>query len=418
MGRAQTQVVPRPTHEVCIARQGIHDLVGRPVGHELLFRPTALSTVSGVRPGVDDDSATASVIAATLGEFGVSDVAGDGLLFVNIPRAFVVGTLPVALSPDRVVLEVLERVDSDEETLAGVQRLKDEGFGIALDDYVPGDHRAPMLELCEYVKVDIEDLGDDLAEFAAELRAACPHATLIAERIETEVDLETAHAAGFDLFQGYYFRRPVVLSRPALAHHALVAGRLLIRLGDPHVSFRVIARLTAADPSIALKVLRVVNSASGAGRPVRNLHQALVLLGRERFRAMLILEILVTAGHHDDELPLRSLARTRAAEILAPHSPLEASTEELVRIVSELLQVPVAELDPALHRVAPSPDVIDACDVLDGYLRAIDRDDLPQIDAPFSALDVSHAYLTAVKEARALLSTVFEPVDRPGGLAL
>lgn len=414
MTQAPVRVDPRRTHEVCIARQGIHDLVGRPVGHELLFRPSARSTVSGVRPGIDDDEATATVISATLGEFGVSDVAGDGLLFVNVPRAFVVGTLPVALEPDRVVLEVLERVPADEEALAGVRRLREQGFAIALDDYVPGDHRAPMLELSDYVKVDIEDLGDRLADFAAELREAWPHLTLIAERIETEADLEAAHAAGFDLFQGYLFRRPVVLTRPALAHHALVAGRLLVRLGDPHVSFRVVARLTAADPSIALKVLRVVNSAAGAGLPVRNLHQALVLLGRERFRAMLVLEILVTTGHQDDELPLRSLARTRAAEILAPSAPLEASTEELVRIVSELLRVPVSELDPALHRARPSAEVLGACDVLDGYLRAVDVDETPAIAEPFTALDVSHAYLTAVREARALLATVFSPVERPG----
>jgi len=413
MAEADALLLTRATHEVCIARQGIHDLLGRPIGHELLFRPTAESTESGVRPGIDDDSATAAVIVATLGEFGVGDLAGDGLLFVNVPRAFVVGELPIALNPYRVVLEILERVPADDEVIESVRRLRAQGFGIALDDFVPDDPRIPLLELADYIKVDIEDLGDGLTEFARALRKAWPQALLVAERIETEADLAMAQDAGFDLFQGYYFRRPVVLSRPALAHHALVASRLMIRLGDPHMSFRRIARLTAADPSIALKVFRVVNSVSGAGLPVHNLHQALVLLGRDRFRAMLVLEILVTAGHQDDELPLRALARTRAAEILAPHAPLEASTEELVRMVSEILQVSVGELDPALHRAAPGAEALEACDMLDEYLRAVEVDAAPAIVPPFTALDVSFAYLTAVKEARLLLASVFAPVDRP-----
>lgn len=411
--------MPGATHEVCVARQGIYDVLSRPIGHELLFRPGADAEASGVRAGIDDNRATATVIVATLTEFGVEDLAGNGDLFVNVPRSFIVDELPLALDPHRVVLEVLEQVPADDEVVAGVERLRRLGFGIALDDFVPGDQRWDLLPLCDYVKVDMADVGDRLAGFAEELRAVAPHAALVCERVEDEADFLLAQEAGFDLFQGYHFRRPTVLTRPALAHHAMVAGRLLVQLGDAQVSYRRLARLTAADPAIALKVFRVVNSVSGAGRTVRNLHQALVLLGRERFRAMLILEVLATAGHHDDEIPLMALARTRAAEILAPQDPLEASTEALVRIVSELLDVPVADLDPELHRSRPSARVVAACDVLDAYLDAIAEEHAPAIRSPYSALHVSLVYLTALREARALLATVYQPVPRlqavPGG---
>jgi EAL and modified HD-GYP domain-containing signal transduction protein len=404
--------MPGATHEVCVARQGIYDVLSRPIGHELLFRASADAEASGVRPGVDDNRATATVIVATLTEFGVEDLAGNGDLFVNVPRSFIVDELPLALDPHRVVLEVLEQVPADDEVVAGVERLRRLGFGIALDDFVPGDQRWDLLPLCDYVKVDMADVGDRLTDFAAELRAVAPHAALVCERVEDEAGFLLAQEAGFDLFQGYHFRRPTVLTRPALAHHAMVAGRLLVQLGDAQVSYRRLARLTAADPAIALKVFRVVNSVSGAGRTVRNLHQALVLLGRERFRAMLILEVLATAGHHDDEIPLMALARTRAAEILAPQDPLEASTEALVRIVSELLDVPVADLDPELHRSRPSARVVAACDVLDAYLDAIADEHAPAIGSPYSALHVSLVYLTALREARALLATVYQPVPR------
>ncbi|WP_263120072.1 EAL domain-containing protein [Cellulomonas sp. RIT-PI-Y] len=401
-----------PAHQVCVARQGIHDVLGRTIGHELLFRPSATAETSGLG-GVetpDDNRATASVIAATLTAFGVDDLAGHGDLFVNVPRSFLVDELPVALDPHRVVLEVLEHVPPDEQVQAGIAALRDRGFGIALDDMVPDDPRWVLLPLADYVKVDMSVLGEDLAAFAAQLHEAAPLAALVAERVETEDDLRAAQDAGFPLFQGYYFRRPTVFTRPALAHHAVVAGRLLVQLGDPQVSYRRLARLTAADPAIALKVFRIVNSVSGAGRTVRHLHQALVLLGRERLRAMLVLEVLATAGHHDDEIPLAALARTRAAEILAPHDALEASTEALVRMMSDLLSVPVAELDPQLRRRAPSVAVLQACDVLDDYLDAMGSARSPLIPPPFTGLQVSMVYLTALREARALLATVYQPV--------
>ncbi|WP_448631299.1 EAL and HDOD domain-containing protein [Cellulomonas soli] len=405
--------------EICVGRQAIHDLLGRVVGHELLFRPSRTAQTSGVGigPGTEgvrvtgDDEATASVIVATTTEFGTRDLAGDGLLFINLPRSFIVDELPVPLDPRRVVLEVLERVAPDEEVMAGLDRLHRRGFALALDDYAPGDHREVMLPLCEYVKIDLGDVTvEELPDLVAHVRRLAPRARLVAERVETADDFTMAADVGFDLYQGYHLRRPVVLSRPALVHHALVASRLLVRLGDPQVSYRVLARLTAADPAITLKVFRVVNSVAGAGQRVRNLHQALVLLGRYRFRSMLVLEVMAIAGHRDDEVALRSLARASAAEILVPHDPLAASTETLVRMVAELLDMSVDELGATIHRTRPTHDVEEACDVLDAYLAAVEFDTEPEAELSREMFAVSMAYLAGVREARELLSGVLGPL--------
>lgn len=405
-------------HDVCIARQGIYDALGQVVGYELLFRPDATSTVSGVRPGVDDDSATATVIAATMGEFGVQDMAGDGRLFVNVPRSFVVGDLPVPLPPDGVVLEVLEQVCVDEDVVAGLLRLRDRGYGIALDDFAVEDLRGPLLGLADYVKVDLAGVGPQaLVRLGARLRSEAPQAALVAERMETARDVELARDAGFQLFQGYHFHRPAVLVRPTLVHHAELAGRLLARLGDEQMTYRSLSRLTGADPAIALKVLRAVNSASGTALPVHNLLQALVLLGQDRLRAMLILEVMAAVGHHDDELALATLARTRAVEILHPAEPVDASTEELLRIIAGLLGTGVDQLSAQLHRPAPGRDAVLACDVLDEYVRAAAAGEQPQLGEPYTPLQVSLAYLTGVREARELLSSVLR-ADRSAGDAV
>jgi hypothetical protein len=56
--------------------------------------------------------------------------------------------------------------------------------------------------------------------------------------------------------------------------------------------------------------------------------------------------------------------------------------------------------------------VVAACDVLDAYLDAIAEESSPSIRSPYSALHVSLVYLTALREARALLATVYQPSTR------
>ncbi|GIG27685.1 EAL and HDOD domain-containing protein [Cellulomonas marina] len=400
--------LPVGSQVVCVARQAIYDAHRRVRAQELLFRPDPRAVVAGEGAAFDDDVATARVISAVTTEFDPRDLAGDVPLFVNLPRRFLTLELPVPLDPAQVVLEVLERVEPDEAVVRGIEALRAVGFRIAIDDVVPGDRRAGLLPLADFAKVDLRDVPPGgLPAMVDWLRAGAGRPVeLVAERIETEQDLADAVAAGFDLFQGYHLRRPSVVARTSLHHSATTALRLLAQLADPRVSFPQITELVSADPALALKALRACNSVAGARHGVRTLHQALVMLGRERLSAMLVLELVGSSGHADDDLAVRCLARTAAAELLAPEDPRAAATEQVVRLVSELLGEDRTVVEGWFAWSTPEADVTAACDALDAYLRAEEADEVPDIAPPHTALRVSTAYLAGVRRARSVLGAL------------
>jgi c-di-GMP phosphodiesterase len=59
---------------------------------------------------------------------------------------------PSVFPKDRVVLEVLEDIQIDDEVIAGVRALTESGYSIALDDYVYDRSHAPLLYLAKIVK--------------------------------------------------------------------------------------------------------------------------------------------------------------------------------------------------------------------------------------------------------------------------
>jgi EAL and modified HD-GYP domain-containing signal transduction protein len=195
-----------------VGRQGIFGADGSVHGYEFLYRAGRNHTLRVDQwPAPAQDRATLRVLQATFGASGIRSVASDALAFVNFTRSFIVGDLPLPPEPDRLVIEVVESVRTDDEVLAGLARLRGEGFRIAIDDFVGLTHQVAMLPYADYVKVDRRDVyerGPELVDLARSTGA-----TLVAERVETRDELDWCLDLGFDLLQGFYLETTHVLNR-------------------------------------------------------------------------------------------------------------------------------------------------------------------------------------------------------------
>jgi EAL and modified HD-GYP domain-containing signal transduction protein len=396
---------------VCVARQRIEDGKGRAIGFEVLFRPDENAQSAGEGWSFDDDVATARVLTAVAGEFDVHDVSGDGLLFVNLPRSFLLSPDLIPLDADSVVLELVERVAIDDEVLAGIDRLQDDGFVFALDGVVPGDPRLTYVDRCSFVKIDVQDVrADRMFALVEQVRDLAPGVLLVAERVETLDQMAMARTAGFDLFQGYLVNRPTTLVRESRRPQTPIAVKIVARLFDPTADLADLADLVESDAALSRAVLRQANSGPGVHHEVTDIVLALELLGRSRLRALLMLELMRATGNPDPEVPLLALARTRTVESLAPDEPLVAATEALARLCTTLLGMSEPEVAEWLPRAAPTPpEATVACDALDRYLEAVDHAATPVLPVGFTALQVSMAWLHGLRDARDLLDTVPRP---------
>ncbi|MFZ3042732.1 MAG: hypothetical protein WA108_13275 [Thiobacillus sp.] len=139
------------TSDIFLGRQPILDRDQRIVAYELLFRSgnTASVTVT------DDMQATASVIHHTFSEMGVQAVLGSQLGFINVSADMLLSDLVELLPREQVVLELLETIIVTDAVIERCRALKQQGFTLALDDFVFADSQRPLLALVDIVKVDI-----------------------------------------------------------------------------------------------------------------------------------------------------------------------------------------------------------------------------------------------------------------------
>jgi EAL and modified HD-GYP domain-containing signal transduction protein len=349
-----------PCEAVHVGRQAVFDRAGAVLGYELLFRVGADATDATERGAY----ATSQVLITAFTEIGIGTIAGDGPLFVNLTREFLVGDLPLPFDAHQVVLEVLETVAVDDEVVAGVERLAAQGFVIALDDFVPGQSQERLLPLATYVKIDV--LGADPVALAEAVRICRrrPHLRLVAERLETADDLRAARDLGFDYFQGYVLGRPEVVSTVALAPSRLRRLDLLGLQVDGDVPVRSAISLVTGDPALSLRMLAVANAdALGLPVDVSSIHEAVLLLGVDRVRDWTALMLVSDQRDGDEPALSAAMARARMCQKIAErlNLPAEAAfTVGLLSAAAEMLRRSPAEMAPRLPLRADVADALAA----------------------------------------------------------
>ncbi|HEX7645632.1 MAG TPA: EAL domain-containing protein [Burkholderiaceae bacterium] len=298
-----------------LARQPILDRRQSLVAYELLFRRASF----GEADVLNDLSATASVIAHA-SELGIEQVIGSSLGFFNVDAAVLMSDIVTFLPPQNVVLEILETVEVTPEIVARVAELHKTGYKFALDDVVSDSQGLRLLlPYLSIVKVDIAQAGlENLSPLCAQLKGT--PARLLAEKVETQGEFAHCLALGFDLFQGYYFARPVIIAGKSLTPAQLTMVHLLGLL-DADADTAELERSIKRDAAIGISLLRMVNTpAVGAPRRIDSLGQALLVLGRAQLRRWLQIMFYVEqrqGGQHVSPLLAMATTRGRLMELMA-----------------------------------------------------------------------------------------------------
>src|ERR1700727_4392 len=133
-----------------VARQPILDLRGHVHGYELLFRAGPAS----LEFSEDGDAATRTVLDSSV-VFGLERLTGGLPMFVNCTLEALMGGLVKVLPPEQTVLELLETLRPDAELVKACRDLKRRGYRLALDDFVWSPAWQPLLDLADYIKVDL-----------------------------------------------------------------------------------------------------------------------------------------------------------------------------------------------------------------------------------------------------------------------
>ncbi len=328
--------------EVYVARQPIFDRKQQVTGYELLFPNGLADPTAGTGP----DAATASVVLNSLTEIGLKRIVGVHHAWIKVSPGFISNGL-VQLLPQRAVLELLPGQPLDEDLIDDLAELRRGGHKLALDGFRHTAETEALLRIADFVKLDLVDLGRE--QFASEVARVKRHGvTLLAARVENQRDHAFCRQAGCELFQGYFFCRPRLMSGTRIDAHRLAVLELLSFLQDPEVDLADLQREIALDVGLSVRLLRYINSAFfGLRQPVRSIGQALALMGVEKLKRWAALTMFASVEDKPMELTITALARARFCE-LAGENRVDASGDELFMVglfsvIDALLDAPIQE---------------------------------------------------------------------------
>jgi EAL and modified HD-GYP domain-containing signal transduction protein len=149
-------------------------------GYELLFRDSTENRAEFSDPA----QATAEVIVNAFMEIGLEEIVGQRFAFINFDRNLILGNYCDSLPHERVVLEILETVKPDAAVLKKLHHLRGLHYRIALDDYTLQKSSQGLLEIANFVKLDL--LASDMATLERSLAAIRKYPVeVIAEKVET-----------------------------------------------------------------------------------------------------------------------------------------------------------------------------------------------------------------------------------------
>ena len=339
-----------------LGRQPILDRTQQIVGFELLFRSAESLHCANI---LDLQAASASVIVNALSEFGFQDVLGRHRGFFNVTHEMLMSDALELLPKDRVVIELLETIIAAEDVVERCRTLKALGFTLALDDHVYSPSFHAIYQLVDIVKVDVLEVpAAALPEMVGKLRAW--PLTLLAEKVESAEQYALCSGLGFDLFQGYYFARPVVL-RQNKVDVVKIAMLQLMKQVMAETELAEIEETFKQNPGLTYNLLRLVNSvAIGLRVRIKTLRHALMVLGLEQLKRWITLA-LYACNDNGVQSPLLEMAamRGKLMELLVGSLPANGGKEHadrafmagILSLIDVLFEVSMDELVGKLNLV-------------------------------------------------------------------
>ncbi|MCW8955772.1 MAG: HDOD domain-containing protein [Gammaproteobacteria bacterium] len=331
--------------ELYIARQPIYDSQLHVIGYELLYRSGDMDQAI-----FDDaDQASCETIMNAFMHIGIDTLIGSTLAFINLPTQFITNAALTPMLRGQCVLEILEHVKPTEDVIQGIKRLKSEGYKIALDDFEFQDKYTPLLQLADYIKLEVNTRTED--ELAEHLRIVSTYsAKIIAEKVETQEIYNICKNLGFKYFQGFFFCRPQLVKHKHIPANKLVVLNLLSKLQNPDLDYEEFESILAQDITLTYKLMRYINSASFPfRREVDSIKDAVILIGIKNMKDWVTL-IMISKISEDkpNELIVTAMIRGKMCELLAakyhPEIQHQMFLVGLFSVLDALMDTPMIDL--------------------------------------------------------------------------
>ncbi len=394
-----------------LARQPILDLKGRVHAFRLLFRE---------EPGEGGLPGRAMMETAAFHKLNkpseLKRLTGNLVAVVCCAAEALSEELAQALPPSLTVLEIAASGDAPSELKATCEKLKAQGFRLALADFTGQPEFEPLVALADYIKVDFSR-SQPQERWELLQRLGGKPTILLAAGLETQKETLKARQEGFTLFEGYWFCQPVMKRNRRPPANQMLRLEILKALQQNPLELVKVSGLVKRDGPLTYQLLRLANSPLwGLRQPVESIQAALLAVGDDAFRRIATLAIASEFnGDQPPELLCMAMVRGRFCETVGAGLGLDAFGQYLLGLLSLVPAMqgqPMSELAPALAVTAEIRDALMGTKnperLLLGWLESCERGDWAGCDAAAQSGGLNQAamvkgYIEAVAWAEAAL---------------
>lgn len=293
------------------------------------------------------------VVVQSFLEVGLENITRGRKGFINFGREMLLSRSYELLSPEAVIIELLENVTVDDDVLDACRHLVGRGYRLALDDFVFDGPQNALLPCASVVKLDVIGAGEDETRARADriAKARNGKVLLLAEKVESREAHHACRNAGCQLFQGYFYSRPELISRSGASVGQLTVIKLMNLLVSDSASDTDIEEAFRRDASLSYKLLRMLSTAAHSGRGIESILHAIRLLGRgtlQRWLSLILVSSFANSGT-DVEIVHTAVLRARFCELLGTSVSRGANGDALFLVglfslMDCLLKAPMTEV--------------------------------------------------------------------------
>lgn len=385
-----------------LARQPIICREGRVNAYELLYRSGNHATAGQI-----PKNATEKIVNHTLNVTGLGNLLERGSkAFINVDTDMLLSDSVETIPKEFFVLELLETIDFTQDVIDRIGQLFQMGYTLALDDVVCTKEQIkalmPVLPYISVIKLEPTEDISAIAPFVKLFKKM--NVTVLAEKVETKEQFDAYLAIGCDLFQGYFFARPALVSGQAIDTHSALLFRAL-ELANAH-KLDELHTLIANDAGLTIQLLRYINSAAFSFRQdIRSTKQAISLLGAQPMQKWLTL-MSYAADERGMDSPLLKLAQERSVIMhrlahccLDEHAAEKASFAGMLSLIDALLDRPMEQLlhelniDHEIRDILLHPGTSKISEIFE-LVKCIETFDQEKIDMTLARLELDFKTFT------------------------
>lgn len=329
------------------ARQPILNKNKELFAYELLFR----DGIVNVFPDIDGDEATSKIVEASKFNMGISEFTSNKPAFINFTLETLSKGYPEMMTPDELVVEILETVKPGKRLLSLCKDLYEKGYTLALDDY---EHQNVWSHFYPYIKIikidwqlsSLEDIKEVINAIAP-----YPHIQLLAEKVETYEEYNQALELGCELFQGFFFAKPEMVKTKTLSPSQITMAELLYETSKADLDLASITSVFERDVTLSYKLLRYANSPIfKRGSEISTIKQALVTLGSAELKRFMGLMFAANVNpSKPSELITSAMTRAKFCELAADN--MKENLDSSIAFLTGLLSLIDAILDETIESV-------------------------------------------------------------------